>query len=185
MDDNPSSGIEEAATPGAAASSIPATILASFFDSQKRFNPHTSTAAERRTPKPKSNSSHRVGLVEPTPREQAEVRQINNDTEMRMEFAREIKKIFALLNRWLFSLIAVAAIFDCLMIFKGVYDSSNRFISDRVILALIAGTVAQVGAAFFAIVKYLFPKPKEVNITDLTDQQPDEAQSGKRESETS
>ena len=54
------------------------------------------------------------------------------------------------------------------LIKEGV-DLSSRLITEKVILATIAGTIIQVSAAFGFIVRYLFPPEKKVSYSSSTE----------------
>jgi hypothetical protein len=81
-----------------------------------------------------------------------------SNSEMRLDLTKEIKAVFGKLNVSVFAIVAVLALIDVVLILAGKEPSKDRLISEKIVLALIAGTVAQAGAAFIAIVGYLFPK---------------------------
>lgn len=84
-----------------------------------------------------------------------------SNNEMRIELSKEIKSVFGKLNISVFVIIAVLALIDVALVVSGKEAVKDRLISEKVLLALMAGTVAQAGAAFIAIVGYLFPKKSE------------------------
>lgn len=66
--------------------------------------------------------------------------------------------LFIGLNGVVIWLIYYAMQMDAYMIANGDIQSTERLITDRVFLALIAGTVAQLGGMMYVITQYLFPK---------------------------
>jgi len=77
------------------------------------------------------------------------------DSGLRLEIAKEVKLIFSRLNLWVIFLITLLSLFDVILIFKEYESAEARVITEKVIIALIAGTVAQAGVAIIAIVRYL------------------------------
>lgn len=80
------------------------------------------------------------------------------DSGLRLEITKEVKLTFSRLNLWVIFLITLLSLFDVILIFKEYESAEATVITEKVIIALIAGTVAQAGVAIIAIVRYLFPQ---------------------------
>lgn len=94
----------------------------------------------------------------------AHLKSIDTDTALRDGFVHELKKLFSQLNRGVFILVAGLAAVDVILLIRGFAGPETRIVSEKVVLALIAGTVAQAGAAIIGIIGYLFPKSKAANL---------------------
>jgi len=65
--------------------------------------------------------------------------------------------LFVFVNLAVMGFIGVGMYVDNQLIISGK-ESVGRIITDKVIMALIAGTVVELGAMMYAITNYLFPK---------------------------
>lgn len=90
----------------------------------------------------------------------AEIRSTNADTYLRIAMAVVISLIFIGLNAAVIYIINGAMTVDNAMISLAPNHAPHRLVTEKVLMALIAGTVAQTGIAILAIMSYLFPKER-------------------------
>ncbi|MDT7083372.1 hypothetical protein RQL84_27485, partial [Citrobacter freundii] len=79
--------------------------------------------------------------------------------------------VVALMNWMVIDMLGTVVQQEMHMISMGVLPAENRTVTTDVYLALIAGTVAEVSALFFIIVKSMFKssnEPKDTAVTEST-----------------
>ena len=79
---------------------------------------------------------------------------------MRELFSAQLRAVFIHLNTAILVIIIIMLIAETILIMRGFIKPEQRIINTRVIMAIIAGTVVQTGAAFLVVMGYLFPKNK-------------------------
>jgi hypothetical protein len=93
-----------------------------------------------------------------TPTEAASVRGLNTDITLRPWMCLVMALVFVGLNLGVGWMVYVAYVADLDLLRQKLETADQRVISEKVFIALIGGTVVQVGAGIAAIVAYLFPK---------------------------
>ena len=79
------------------------------------------------------------------------------DLAIRKQFAKDVMLLFAIAN--VFVLIGLGVVFwmDCAHLAAGVIKPSERVISEKVIMSLLAATTVQLGTVIFTIARAIFP----------------------------
>lgn len=80
-----------------------------------------------------------------------------NESCLREEIARKIIRTFIVSNAVIIAIIVLCAVFDQWNLSHHRIGHEGRIVDGRVIMALIAGIVAQLGAISFTLSKWLFP----------------------------
>jgi hypothetical protein len=79
------------------------------------------------------------------------------ERELRKSAADRVINIFLVSNLAILAAVILASACDYLLIFKGIFRSDDRLISDKVIMALVGATTVQLGTVMLTIYRYLFP----------------------------
>ena len=80
------------------------------------------------------------------------------ESELRRDLARTIMRWFVRVNVAVLLLLAVVYGAEALFVWGKLISPSERIIGQNVLLAVIAGTTAQLGAIALSISKWLFPQ---------------------------
>lgn len=93
--------------------------------------------------------------------EAARVRSHNTDTKLRSIMVGVLAAIFIGLNVGMGYLIYLAYATDVELLRANMIRPSERVLTEKAFLSLIAATVAQVGFGIAAVVTYLFPRARD------------------------
>jgi hypothetical protein len=93
-----------------------------------------------------------------TPAEYVLVKNASTDAALREKMVGELTRLFIRLNTALFAGIAAIFILDAGLLYCRLISPSERVVSEKVVMTLIAATAVQLGIGVAAMVAYLFPK---------------------------
>jgi hypothetical protein len=86
----------------------------------------------------------------------AETDRTGKETDLRIDFAKKIIRLFGIANGFVGGGVAIAYFVDIQMINGGILTPEQRLITVEVVLALVAATAAQLGAIAIALARSMF-----------------------------